>query len=90
MSNITSYDGLLDEYISSQIEISETKFNEVKYKWTNYNHPENQNYCIPIFWIAYHKPDGRFMIGYSQQPSQPPRWIEYGTGDIMEAIKKYV
>lgn len=65
-------------------------FGETVYTWQNNNHPDNVNFMQIVFWFAWQKTDGRYSIGYSLEPTGKVKMILWGTGDVKNAITKYL
>ena len=66
-----------------------TRFGEIKFTWENNFHPDNDEFMPTVFWVAWLKKDGRYMIGYKLQPSGKVKFVKYGEGDIEIEITKY-
>jgi hypothetical protein len=66
------------------------QFGETVYKWNNHIHPDNPNFQQVVFWSAWKKPDGCYSIGYSLGTLSKFKMIEWGKGDILKAIAKYM
>ena len=80
-----------NDYIDTpEIRVKETRFGEVMYTWKNYHNPKTSELAGTVFWVAFHKQNGQYMIGYKFSHQAPAKWVEYGEGDILEAIEKYL
>jgi hypothetical protein len=77
--------------IQKQVSERKTTGGETEYKWENNYHPDNPDFQQRVFWTAYQKPDGRYMVGYSLEPGGRSKtyWVEHGTGDVKSKLGKF-